>query len=237
MAYLRTWPGRSGRGPLCTAQARPTVPGVARLIVRPAKENPLRGHRRIHSELTKLGVAVAPSTVWKILRARGHRSGSAPVGPSLAAAPARPGHRDRRGRLFACGHRAAKETVQQARNLALTLDERFEDIKFLIGDRGSNVTRSFGPAPLRPAGMPCFGGCDGRDGQGGGPVPPTTIPVCRRTLRRPPRGSGRRPGAAARPAKEAKSHGQNTPRGHEAAVHDQAVRGHRRPDPGGQRGD
>jgi putative transposase len=33
--------------------------------------------------------------------------------------------------------------VQQARNLALTLDEQFEDIKFLIRDRGSNFTRSF----------------------------------------------------------------------------------------------
>jgi hypothetical protein len=28
-------------------------------------------------------------------------------------------------------------TVQQARNLALSFDERFEDIKFLIRDRGS----------------------------------------------------------------------------------------------------
>ncbi len=34
-------------------------------------------------------------------------------------------------------------TVQQARNLALSFDERFEDIKFLIRDRGSNFTRSF----------------------------------------------------------------------------------------------
>jgi putative transposase len=34
-------------------------------------------------------------------------------------------------------------TVQQARNLALTLDERFEDIRFLIRDRGSNFTASF----------------------------------------------------------------------------------------------
>jgi putative transposase len=33
--------------------------------------------------------------------------------------------------------------VQQARNLALTLGERFEDIKFLIRDRGSNFTASF----------------------------------------------------------------------------------------------
>ena len=34
-------------------------------------------------------------------------------------------------------------TVQQARNLALTLGERFESIKFLIRDRGSNFTTSF----------------------------------------------------------------------------------------------
>jgi transposase InsO family protein len=34
-------------------------------------------------------------------------------------------------------------TVQQARNLALGLGERFNDIKFLIRDRGSNFTASF----------------------------------------------------------------------------------------------
>jgi putative transposase len=34
-------------------------------------------------------------------------------------------------------------TVQQARNLALNFGERFEDIKFLIRDRGSNFTTSF----------------------------------------------------------------------------------------------
>jgi transposase InsO family protein len=34
-------------------------------------------------------------------------------------------------------------TVQQARNLALTLDRRFEDIRFVIRDRGSNFTASF----------------------------------------------------------------------------------------------
>jgi putative transposase len=34
-------------------------------------------------------------------------------------------------------------TVQQARNLALTLDRRFEDIRFLLRDRGSNFTASF----------------------------------------------------------------------------------------------
>ena len=40
-------------------------------------------------------------------------------------------------------HPTGEWTVQQARNLALTLDERFEAIKFLIRDRGSNFTASF----------------------------------------------------------------------------------------------
>jgi transposase InsO family protein len=40
-------------------------------------------------------------------------------------------------------HPTGDWTVQQARNLALTLDERFEGIRFLIRDRGSNFTASF----------------------------------------------------------------------------------------------
>ena len=40
-------------------------------------------------------------------------------------------------------HPTGDWTVQQARNLALTLDERFGAIKFLIRDRGSNFTASF----------------------------------------------------------------------------------------------
>src|ERR1039457_4241317 len=49
----------------------PTDLGIARLVVRLAKENPLRGYRRVHGELTKLGVTVAPSTVREILHAAG----------------------------------------------------------------------------------------------------------------------------------------------------------------------
>jgi hypothetical protein len=33
-----------------------------------AHENPNWGYRRIHGELAGLGIAVAPSTVWEILK-------------------------------------------------------------------------------------------------------------------------------------------------------------------------
>jgi putative transposase len=60
----------------------PTVPGIARVVVRLAKENPLWGYRRIHGELTELGIAVAPSTVWKILRAAGIDPAPRRAGPT-----------------------------------------------------------------------------------------------------------------------------------------------------------
>ena len=68
-ATLLAWHRRLAGGKYDTSKRRkpgrpPTVPGIARLVVRLAKENPLWGHRRIHGELTKLGVTVAPSTVW-----------------------------------------------------------------------------------------------------------------------------------------------------------------------------
>jgi putative transposase len=135
-------------------------------VVRLAKENPLWGHRRIHGELARLSVTIAPTTVWEILRAAGidpapRRSGptwrqflhaqaagilavdflhvdtvllrrlyvsnTAPAGCSWVASPPTP------------------PATGQC-NLALALGERFEDIRFLIRDRGSNFTASFDDA-------------------------------------------------------------------------------------------
>jgi putative transposase len=148
----------------------PTAPGVGRLVVRLAKENPLWGHRRIHGELAKLGVTVAPSTVWEILRAAGIDPAPRRSGPTwrqfLTAQAA--GilavdflhvdtvllkrmyvlvfieHGTRRMHLGGVtAHPTGEWTVQQARNLALTLGERFENNKFLVRDRGLNFTASF----------------------------------------------------------------------------------------------
>jgi putative transposase len=148
----------------------PTPPGIARLVVRLSKENPLWGYRRIHGELTKLGIAVAPSTVWEILRAAGIDPAPRRSGPTwrqfLHAQAA--GilavdflhvdtallrrlyvlvfieHGTRRMHLGGVTANPSGEwTAQQARNLALTLDQRFEDIRFVIRDRGSNFTASF----------------------------------------------------------------------------------------------
>jgi transposase len=49
----------------------PTVQSIARLVLRLAKDKAVWGYRRIHGELPKPGLAVAPSTVWEILHAAG----------------------------------------------------------------------------------------------------------------------------------------------------------------------
>jgi putative transposase len=86
-AALLAWHRRLAAKKYDTSKRRkpgrpPTVPGIARHVVRLAKENPLWGHRRIHGELTKPGVTVAPSTVWEILRAAGINPAPRRLGPS-----------------------------------------------------------------------------------------------------------------------------------------------------------
>jgi putative transposase len=175
-ATLLAWHRRLAAGKYDTSKRRkpgrpPASTGIARVVVRLARKNPLWGHRRIHGELVKLGVTVAPSAVWEILHAAG-----------IDPAPRRPGptwrqflraqaagilaidflhvdtvllkrvyvlvfieHGTRRMHLSGVtAHPTGDWTVQQARNLALALGERFEDIRFLIRDRGSNFTASSG---------------------------------------------------------------------------------------------
>jgi transposase InsO family protein len=148
----------------------PAIRSIARLVVRLAEENPLWGYRRIHGELTKLGVTIAPSTVYEILRAAGIGPAPRRAGPAwrqfLHAQAA--GilavdflhvdtvllkrlyvlvfieHGTRRMHLGGVTANPTGEwAVQQARNLALALGERFENFRFLVRDRGSNFTRSF----------------------------------------------------------------------------------------------
>src|SRR5439155_21430294 len=55
-----TYPHRPGR-PSTTVETR-------RLIIRLARENPTWGYRRVHGELARLGITIAASTVWAILK-------------------------------------------------------------------------------------------------------------------------------------------------------------------------
>src|SRR4029077_12555117 len=48
-----------------------TVRSIRVLVLRLVRENPGRGYRRVHGELLVLGVKVAASTVWEILREAG----------------------------------------------------------------------------------------------------------------------------------------------------------------------
>jgi transposase len=48
-----------------------TVASIRRLVLRLATENPSWGYRRIHGELTLLGITIAASTVWEILKSAG----------------------------------------------------------------------------------------------------------------------------------------------------------------------
>jgi putative transposase len=174
-ATLLAWHRRLAARKYDTSRRRkpgrpPAIRSIARLVVRLAEENPLWGYRRIHGELSKLGLTIAPSTVYEILRAAG-------IGP----APRRAGptwrqflhvqaagilavdflhvdtvllkrlhvlvfieHGTRRMHLGGItASPTAEWTAQQARSLAVTLGERFEDFRLLIRDRGSNFTQSF----------------------------------------------------------------------------------------------
>jgi transposase len=48
-----------------------TLASIRRLVLRLATENPSWGYRRIHGELALLGITIAASTVWEILKTEG----------------------------------------------------------------------------------------------------------------------------------------------------------------------
>ncbi len=158
----------------------PARRNIRALVLRLARENPGWGYRRIHGELAGLGVKVAASTVWEILKKAGidpaprGRSGPrrAPFLRSQAEAIlacdfftaglldgtqacvlAAIEHATRRIRILGVtAHPTGEWTAQQARNLIMDLGEQALQVKFLIRDRGSNYTAAF-DAVLADAGI------------------------------------------------------------------------------------
>src|SRR5713226_3734051 len=73
------WAARSMRG----RTGRPaTRRNVSALVLRLARENPGWGYRRIHGELASLGVKIAASTVWEILKNAGIDPAPRRTGPA-----------------------------------------------------------------------------------------------------------------------------------------------------------
>jgi putative transposase len=172
----RRWAARSMRG----KTGRPaTRRNIRALVLRLARENPEWGYRRIHGELAGLGVKVAASTVWEILKTSRHRPRAAADRADLVAVPAfsgrgdpgvrllhrrparrHPGHvlaviehATRRIRILGVTlHPTGEWTTQQARNLIMDLGEQAHRVKFMIRDRGSNFTAAF-DAVLADAGI------------------------------------------------------------------------------------
>jgi transposase len=74
-ATLLAWHRRLAARKYDTSRRKPgrpaTIRSIARLTIRLAHENPVWGYRRIRGELAKLGVTIAPSTIYEILRTAG----------------------------------------------------------------------------------------------------------------------------------------------------------------------
>ena len=172
----RRWAARSMRG----RTGRPTTRrNIQALVRRLARENPSWGYRRIHGELAGLGVKVAASTVWEILRANGIDPARRRTGPTWsqflhsqaeailacdfftvdlldgtqAYVLAVIDHATRRIRILGLTlHPTGEWTAQQARNLIMDLGDQAGRVKFMIRDRGSNFTTAF-DAVLADAGI------------------------------------------------------------------------------------
>ena len=167
----RSRQGRSGRPP--------TDRNVRSVVLRLARENESWGCRRIHGELAGLGVIVAPSTVWQILKCAGidpapRRDG--PGWPGFLRSQAQGilaldfftadllngakvyvlaviEHGTRRVRILgATEHPVQAWVVQQARNLLMDLEDTGTQAKFILHDRDASFTATF-DAVFRAAGI------------------------------------------------------------------------------------
>ena len=152
---------------------------IQALVRRLARENPGWGYRRIHGELAGLGVKVAASTVWEILKASGIDPARRRTGPTWsqflhsqaeailacdfftidlldgtqAYVLAVIEHATRRISILGLTlHPTGEWTAQQARNLIMDLGDHAGRAKFMIRDRGSNFTTAF-DAVLADAGI------------------------------------------------------------------------------------
>jgi putative transposase len=152
---------------------------IQALIRRLACENLEWGYRRIHGGLAGLGVKVAASTVWEILKASGTGPALRWAGPTWSqflrsqaeailacdffTAELLDGtqayvlavieHATKRIRILGVTlHPTGEWTSQQARNLLMDLGDRAGRVRFMIRDRGSNFTAAFG-AVLADAGI------------------------------------------------------------------------------------
>ena len=151
------------------APGRPsTAPGIRRLIIEMATDNPVWGYRRIAGELTGLGHQVGASTVWRVLKSRGidpspqrtlvtwtqFLRSQAAVACDFATVDTAQLHRyhllffiDITNReVFFAGITANPTgawTTQAARNLFLRHPDRFADAQALVRDRGSQFIDTF----------------------------------------------------------------------------------------------
>ena len=150
---------------------RPKIPtGTVQVVLRLARENSAWGYRRVHGELSVLGIDLAPSSVWNILQRHGLDPSPRRCGPTwgeflrVQAATILACdfftadtvllrrlyvlffiELDNR-RVFVTGvtaHPTGAWVVQQARDLAYELAQRARPVKFLIRDRDTKFTASF----------------------------------------------------------------------------------------------
>jgi hypothetical protein len=139
-------------------------------VLRLVADNPSWGYRRVHGELLTLGVKVAPSTVWEMLRQAGIDPAPDPAATTwtdflrsqaeaLLAADfietitltgtrmyvlAVIEHASRRIRILgATAHPTAAWVTQAARNLVMDLEDAGCRVKYLIRDRDGKYPALF----------------------------------------------------------------------------------------------